>query len=82
MSTFIDTIQSGVAEARAAMAQAAAELNRQRARIDALESTVADLLFALKAMRADHARTEPHHEHLCQLCRQSDAAIAQAERLS
>lgn len=37
------------------------------------------LLTALKVLRADHSKMYPHHEHLCDLCKQADAAIAKAE---
>lgn len=46
----MDVIADGVAEARAAMAQAATELSRQRSRIDALETIREDLLVALKEL--------------------------------
>lgn len=37
------------------------------------------LLSALRALCADHSRVEPHHEDMCPLCQQADAAIAQAQ---
>jgi len=68
-------LASGVAEARAAMSEAARMVVQQRAQIDAL-------LGALKALRAEHSRVDPHHEDRCALCRMADAAIAKAERQS
>ncbi len=53
----------------------------------ALMATVADdrsapdLLEALKALRSDHSRIDPHHEDLCPLCKQADAAIRKATGL-
>jgi hypothetical protein len=37
-----------------------------------------DLLAALIVLRAEHSRIEPHHEDLCAVCQQADAAIARA----
>lgn len=34
------------------------------------------VLSALRALRMDHSRTEPHHEGICLICRQADEAIA------
>lgn len=51
MSTLIDTIKSGVTEARSAMAQAAAEITR-------LRTTSSVMLGTLLAVRTDLLRTD------------------------
>lgn len=40
------------------------------------------LLAALKVLRERHSVDEPHHEHLCEYCRQADAALADAEAVA
>lgn len=39
--------------------------------------TQPDVLDVLKALRRNHSMMYPHHEDLCALCKQADAAIAQ-----
>ena len=42
-------------------------------------AVAASLLDALKVLRRDHSMAQPHHEDLCSICKQADAAIAKAE---
>lgn len=44
----------------------------------ALHDAAPTLLAALIALREEHSRVEPHHEDMCPLCQQADAAIAAA----
>jgi len=44
-------------------------------------NVTAELLAALIVLRAEHARVDPHHEDLCAICRQADAAIARAQQV-
>lgn len=45
----------------------------------ALIAAAPDLLEALRALRERHQIDDPHHAHLCDFCKQADAAIAKAE---
>lgn len=45
-------------------------------------ATAGTLLAALIVLREEHSRVEPHHEDMCPVCRQADAAIAEARRPS
>ena len=48
---------------------------------ETMPDLAAELLAALIVLRAEHARVEPHHEDMCALCRQADAAIARARQV-
>jgi hypothetical protein len=63
-----DIIQSGVAEARAAMAEAATELNRQRTRIDALETALNRMVLAHENLVSDTEGKYPSPDAGCIEC--------------
>lgn len=44
-----------------------------------LVAAAPELLEALKVLRERHQIDDPHHAHLCEFCKQADAAIAKAE---
>lgn len=94
MNTLVDTITSGVAEAREAMAQAATEITRQRTRIDRLETLNRDLLALVKIYASECAECGGTGEEVvqhaqfgpqvtpCPDCADIRAVIANAERQS
>lgn len=47
--------------------------------IEKVREAAPELLEVLKLLRADHSVMRPHHEDICPICKQADAAIAKAE---